>query len=324
MLTLLIKYRQVCLLGLVVLLGLACGNLVATLLGMRLGQGTLAPMAGVAPIRRASAADPAADLAFILQHNLFDAAARSTTALAFSLETGEAGQGGAVRGDLELLGTVVAGSRSLALIRIGQELKTCHLGEEIPGGKIEEIVRHQVGIRNHNGSMTTLRMQEQAIRGARPEPSAGAARTGTGSAADNSRAATGRRGSPRNEEPPEGAAQAPVAGGVRAAGANRWVVERRTAEAARENIGEQLRTALLQPNLVDGKTDGFVVKRIRPGTLLAQMGLQPGDVIKRVNRMPLDSPEKALQIMQQLREARQLNVDLVRGGASLSFAYEIE
>ncbi len=115
-----------------------------------------------------------------------------------------------------------------------------------------------------------------------------------------------------------------MASGVRAAGANRWVVERRTAEAARENIGEQLRTALIQPNLVNGKTDGFVVKRIQPGTLLAQMGLQPGDVIKRVNRMPLDSPEKALQIMQQLREARQLSVDLERGGASLSFVYEIE
>jgi general secretion pathway protein C len=111
---------------------------------------------------------------------------------------------------------------------------------------------------------------------------------------------------------------------VRSAGANRWVVARAAAEAARANIGEQLRTALLQPNLVNGKTDGFVVKRIQPGTLLARMGLQRGDVIKRVNRMPLDSPEKALQIMQQLREARELSVDLERGGATLSFVYEIE
>jgi general secretion pathway protein C len=101
-------------------------------------------------------------------------------------------------------------------------------------------------------------------------------------------------------------------------------VARTAAEAARGNIGEQLRSALIQPNLVNGKTDGFVIKRIQPGTLLLQMGLRHGDIIKRVNRMPLDTPEKALQIMQQLREARQITVDLERGGAALSFSYEIE
>jgi len=324
MLPLLIKYRQGCLLALCALLGLACGNLAATLLGMRLSQGKPAQMTGVAPLRRLPVSDPAADLAFILQHNLFDAAARSAAPVVFSLETGEAGQGAASRGDLELLGTVVAGSRSLALIRIGQELKTCHLDEEIPGGKIEAIIRHQVSIRNHNGSTTTLRMHEEGPRPSRPAQPADAASAAAGPSAGSQPAAPARRAGARNQGAPEDAEPAAVASGVRSAGANRWIVERRAAEAARENIGEQLRTALLQPNLVNGKTDGFVVKRIQPGTLLAQMGLQPGDVIKRVNRMPLDSPEKALQIMQQLREARQLNVDLVRGGASLSFAYEIE
>ena len=324
MLSLLINYRQSCLLVLCALLGLACGNLAATLLGMRLGQGPLAQTAGVAPIRRAAVSDPAVDLAYILQHNLFDAAARSSAPVTFTLEAGETGQGAAVRGDLELLGTVVAGGRSLALIRIGQELKTYHLDAEIPGGKIDSIVRHQVSIRNHNGSLTTLRMHAEGARASRPTPTVDTARADTGTTVDGARPTATRRGAPRNQESPEGAGPAPVASGVRAAGANRWVVERRTAEAVRENVGEQLRTALIQPNLVNGKTDGFVVKRIQPGTLLAQMGLQPGDVIKRVNRMPLDSPEKALQIMQQLREARQLSVDLVRGGASLSFAYEIE
>jgi general secretion pathway protein C len=322
MLSLLINYRQSCLLVLCALLGLACGNLAATLLGMRLGQGPLAQTAGVAPIRRAAVSDPAVDLAYILQHNLFDAAARTAAPAAFSLQAGETGQSTAARGDLELLGTVVAGGRSLALIRIGQELKTYHLDAEIPGGKIEAIVRHQVSIRNHNGSLTTLQMNAEGARATRPAPTVDTARADAGSTTDSARPTATRRGAPRNPESPEDAA--PVAGGVRAAGANRWIVERRTAEAARENVGEQLRTALIQPNLVNGKTDGFVVKRIQPGTLLAQMGLQPGDVIKRVNRMPLDSPEKALQIMQQLREARQLSVDLVRGGASLSFAYEIE
>lgn len=316
MLALLLKYRKPCGLALCALLGLACGNLAATLLGMRLSRGSLPQARDPGPVRPAPAGDPTADLATILQHHPFDATARSATPGVFNLQAGKAGEGATVRGDLELLGTVVAGRRSLAMIRTGQELKNYHLDEEIPGGKIEEISRHQVSIRNHNGSLATLAMFA---------PGATAPLNGAASAGAGERRVAPGNGSLRSQNrssPPEDAE--PTAEAVRPAGANRWVVARGAAETARENIGEQLRTALIQPNLVNGKTDGFVVKRIQPGTLLAQMGLQPGDVIKRVNRMPLDSPEKALQIMQQLREARQLSVDLERGGTSLSFAYEIE
>jgi general secretion pathway protein C len=260
---------------------------------------------------------PEADLAFILQHNPFNAAARTSGPTAFTLQSGAAGAGSKVRGDLELLGTVVAGSRSQALIRIGQEQKTYHLDEEIPGGRIEEIARHQVTVRNNDRTVTLLNMYEGGATGPAGAPRGGDTATATRSPAP------GDSGRDRSTaaSPPGGL---PAADAVRPAGTNRWIVARGAAEAARENVGEQLRTALIQPNLVNGKTDGFVVRRLQPGTLLAQMGLQRGDVIKRVNGMPLDSPEKALQIMQQLREARQLSVDLERGGQPLSYAYEIE
>jgi general secretion pathway protein C len=58
--------------------------------------------------------------------------------------------------------------------------------------------------------------------------------------------------------------------------------------------------------------------------LLAKMGMQRGDVIIDVNNIKLDSPEKALMIFQQLREARQISVAVERNGNPLSFAYEIE
>ncbi|MHB8709389.1 MAG: hypothetical protein ACYC9I_10985, partial [Desulfuromonadales bacterium] len=74
--SLFLKYRKPCVLALLALLGLACGNLAATLLGMRLSRGILPQTAGAAPTRPAAAADPAADLAAILQHHPFDATAR--------------------------------------------------------------------------------------------------------------------------------------------------------------------------------------------------------------------------------------------------------
>lgn len=293
MLSLLLKYHRNCLLALCVLLGLACGSLADTLLGIRLGRGLSAPPARSAPQMPASAGEDTADLAYIQQHHLFDSASRTETPPPFSLRREDSSAGAvAAPANFELIGMVAAGNRSIAVLRSGQEVKGYRVGAELPGGgKIEEILRHQVRIRNPNYSITTLTMYE----GDRTAP----ARPGPG--------------------------QTMVGGDeVRAAGENRWIIPRATAETVRDNLGEQLRLALMQPRIVDGRTDGFIIKKITGGSLLAKMGLRRGDVLKRVNSMTIDSPEKALQILQQLREARQLNVDLERDGKPLSFAYAIE
>jgi general secretion pathway protein C len=293
MFLLLLKYRQTCLLVLCALLGLACGNLAAVLLGIHLNRGSLPQATRAVAARPAPVGDPTLDLAYILQHNLFDPAARSATAPAFALRQGDGETGeAAISARLELIGMVAGGKHAIAVLRSGQETRSYRLGDAVPGGgKIEEVVRHQVKIRNPDQSLTTLTMHE----GVRTAPAA----------------------APR-------AAAAGGVGAVRAAGENRWVIPRSAAESARGNLGEQLRLAQMQPRMVGGRTDGFVVQRIAPGTLLSQMGLRRGDVIKRVNAMSIDSPEKALQILQQLREAREINVDLERDGKPLSFAYAIE
>jgi len=289
---LLFKYRHLCLLGLLALLGLACADLVSTLAGIQLSAKGSSQTASPSARLSRPATDPAADLSLILQNHLFDQSSRTTTAPVFSLSPDE---GDAVRGsqNFELIGTIVAGKRSLAILRSGQETVSYRLDEELPGGgTIEEIARHQVTIRNVNHALTTLSMLE----GGRPVSAV--------------------------TEPIPGPPGPP--GQVRAAGENRWVIPRETAASIRDNLGEQLRLALMQPRIVNGRTDGFLIKKINAGTLLAQMGLRRGDVLKRVNSMTLDSPEKALQILQQLREARQLNVDLERDGKPLNFAYVIE
>ena len=80
----------------------------------------------------------------------------------------------------------------------------------------------------------------------------------------------------------------------------------------------------MQPRMVDGKTDGFLIQRINPRSLLAKLGLKRGDVVIDVNNIKLDSPEKALMIFQQLREARQIGLSVERNGSPMTFAYEIE
>lgn len=289
-------YKPFCL-TLLALLGLACGHLVDTVLQMNLHSEFIAESTIAQSVTSESLKTTQADLNLILQNNIFDANNRSTEAT-MTLGRGAAGgpEATAARSDIKLFGTVVAAERSQALLEVNKELKFYHLGDKLPGdGTVEDIQRNQVKIKYRDLSVMTLLLYEK-------EPL-------TASASDApSLAETGRV----------------VDGEVREVGENRWLVSRNTIEAVRENFADQLRLVQMQPRTVAGKTDGFLVQRINPRSLLAKLGLQRGDVVLDVNNIKLDSPEKALQVFQQLREARQINVAVERNGQPISFAYEIE
>jgi len=296
MLTLFQKYHRQLNVLLVVLFGLSCGLLAGTLL-----EASIDPL----PVRqenpsRTAAQNPrettSADLTLILQRNIFDPAGRSNAtfnpATASSITAEQ--RSSAAPQDMVLFGTVVANQDSLALIEIDKQLEIYHLEDSLPGdGRIEEIQRNLVKIRNRDSSLTTLETPE-------------------------STAAVSTAGKPaiavRSDETPE----------IRQVGDNRWLIPTETAEKTRQNLAEELRLAQMQPRIVDGETNGFLIRMIRRTSILNKMGLRRGDVILRVNDMALDSPEKALQIFQQLREARQINVSVERNGKALNFAYELD
>lgn len=282
-------HRPICLLLLVVF-GLACGQLAATVLGLTLQPPVLAPLRDSALPRTENARSSELDLNIILERNLFDPDSRGPRQVVFNRPAdGDEDVAAAPRGDLILVGTLVAGADSLALVRVGQKVESFGLDDKVAGdGRIEAIERNQVTIRNNDQSLTVLQLLEGAVA------------------------------------PAASRVQASPAEGIRAVGANTWQVSRATAETARQNIGQQLRLATMEPRIIDGRTDGFIIKVLNRRSLLTTMGLQRGDVVMKVNGMPLDSPEKALQIMQQLREARQLTVDLERNRQPLTFTYELE
>jgi len=281
-------YKPACLV-LLALLGLAGGHLLDTVLQMNLhpkitAQPTRRPVVAVKPLKNIETS-----LNLILQNNIFDANSRSATATMTPASKDDA-SAAAVRAELKLLGTVVAAARSIVLLEGNNELKLYHLGDKVPGdGTIEKILRNQVQIRNPDQSLTTLVMQEKAPLSTSATPSADGA-----------------------------------TGEVRAVGNNRWLISQSLGESVRGDFSAQISLVQMQPRTVGGKTDGFLIQRIDSRSILTKLGLKKGDVIIDVNNTRLDSPEKGLQIVQQLREARQITVAVERNNQPMSFSYEIQ
>lgn len=300
------KYVREILLVLLVLLGFSLGQLAATLLGLGMTQPVATPPQPTAVATRAPTPPPLASFKPILQRNLFNAQVGDLGAFGGVAQTTQQetpARGGSTQ--LTLLGTVSGEPKALAIIQADRETAAYLIGATLPGGaRLVEVQRNQVVIETSSGQRETLKIDLESTSASTSAPSA------TRGSRANARGATARPAQPSSS-------------GIREIGDNRWLIPAEEADRARSNINELLRQARVEPNIVDGQTSGFVVRMIRPGSLFSMLGIQVGDVLRDVNGVQLDTPEKALQIFQQLREAKQISIALERQGTPQTFTYEI-
>jgi type II secretion system protein C len=81
--------------------------------------------------------------------------------------------------------------------------------------------------------------------------------------------------------------------------------------------------ALAASARVSPSASGLRLDMIQRGSLLAQLGLQAGDVVRAVNRMELTSPENMLDILIKLRHASRISVAVDRQGTRVTLDYDI-
>jgi general secretion pathway protein C len=111
--------------------------------------------------------------------------------------------------------------------------------------------------------------------------------------------------------------------GVKKLGDGKFVVDQREVASSTENMNQLLTQARALPYTEQGKTVGFRISEITPGSLYEKIGLQNGDVIQKINSQDVDDPAKFFQMYQNLKEERNVSIDLIRGGQRQTLNYEI-
>jgi general secretion pathway protein C len=129
--------------------------------------------------------------------------------------------------------------------------------------------------------------------------------------------------------PPPRAAGLPAgpgtgAEGIRKLDANRYEIDKQVIEGALTNLNTLATQARLVPSFKNGVANGFKLFQIQPGSLYASIGIENGDVITRINGYEVNSPDKALEVYQKLRESPHVTIELERGGQPIKKDYNIK
>jgi len=78
------------------------------------------------------------------------------------------------------------------------------------------------------------------------------------------------------------------------------------------NLPDLATKARIVPSFKNGVADGFKLFSIVPG-LAVRKGWDPnGDVIRRINGYEMNTPDKALEIYQKLRDASRIEIEMER------------
>jgi general secretion pathway protein C len=118
-------------------------------------------------------------------------------------------------------------------------------------------------------------------------------------------------------------AKAVPGSGVRKIGEGRFMVDQREIASSTENLSQVLTQARALPYMEAGKTVGFRISEIVPGSIYEKIGLLNGDVVQRVNSQDVDDPGRFFQMYQGLKDEKRISIDLLRNGQRQSLNYDV-
>jgi general secretion pathway protein C len=202
---------------------------------------------------------------------------------------------------VKLLGTLAAeiGDWSMASIQDTSTLRaqTYGIGDQIQGAEVLEIQRERVII---------LHDRRREYIGNDPT--------------DVAAATPARLGPTVSEAAPPSVA---VGTGIRAVSDNEYEVPRAEIDKTMSNLNDVAMQARIVPAFKDGQAQGFKLFSIRPDSLYTKIGIQNGDVIRRINGYDLNSPEKALEIYTKLKDTSRIDIELDRNGQPVRKTYNV-
>jgi general secretion pathway protein C len=111
---------------------------------------------------------------------------------------------------------------------------------------------------------------------------------------------------------PAATAQPPSDPHIEQLGDLAYAIDRSEVDNALDNMNQLFTQIRAVPHFEGGKSTGFRLFAIRQNSIFDKIGLKNGDIIQAINGSEINDPSKALGLINELRNQRELAVKIVR------------
>ena len=111
---------------------------------------------------------------------------------------------------------------------------------------------------------------------------------------------------------------------IRSSNGDHYVLDREKVNDMISNVNQFMTQLRVRPHFHQGKPVGYRISDIKRGSLIEEIGIKNGDIIKSVNGLPIAKPDQAFEAYQQLMEESQITLELQRGRTNQVITYELK
>ena len=91
-----------------------------------------------------------------------------------------------------------------------------------------------------------------------------------------------------------------------------------------KNLDQYIGSARVVPYFKGGEPYGFRVSNLKEGTMVYDLGVRSGDIIRSVNGIPIRTPEDAFSAYQEMQNASSVEVEIERQGESTTLTVPLQ
>jgi type II secretion system protein C len=77
------------------------------------------------------------------------------------------------------------------------------------------------------------------------------------------------------------------------------------------------------PHVENGKTDGFAISEVKPGSVFEQIGMQNGDLVTSIDGQPVTNPLQAMALMSSVQTKPSIDLTVSRGGSPINLHLDL-
>ena len=107
--------------------------------------------------------------------------------------------------------------------------------------------------------------------------------------------------------------------GISSVGYNAYRISRDSLSSALQNNAATIKLGQLSPS-----SGGLLVTEASRGSVAEKLGLQTGDILRKVNNQPVSTMADLSNAYQQFKQAPQVQLDLTRSGTQMQLRYNVQ
>ena len=113
-------------------------------------------------------------------------------------------------------------------------------------------------------------------------------------------------------------------GGISQIDEDTWEISQQAQKNILNGFHRLAKQARIVPSFKNGKTNGFKLFAILPGSLYTKLGIKNGDIIQRINEHEMSSPKQALKVYEKLRDEKTVVIEISRRGTLRKLTYKLK